>query len=332
MSGFDLSKESFDSDYCVVADDVYMVSERHAPGGATHIFPAINNRGFVYRVKNDQGQEHLLMNGIPSDKCIPKVKKIEEDVGQKLTLIVGSGDFHHMAMKDWLDEFPQAKIIMSGIKFPKTRNGVEILENADYKKRIELVTDFDFPSLEQYRDVLQFFGFNQFLCPPDAPFTAKDFKNTSKASKFTYLRNVASLKTTEKFLAVWTYHVPTKQLIYEHNFNFFLTPEHHKQFGFPFSLLLPKEKICSCAKEKIPTGPRELEECKEHCRQMSVVLGLDVRAMMEYHSLPGAMAGRYDSKEDFRKELVKVLKPSGEDQADGEAMYKALNPRFCFCF
>jgi hypothetical protein len=75
MSGFDLSKESFDADYTVVADGVYMLSERHTPGGVNNIFSDINNRGFIYCVKNSEGQDHLLMSGIPTDKCIPKAKK-----------------------------------------------------------------------------------------------------------------------------------------------------------------------------------------------------------------------------------------------------------------
>jgi hypothetical protein len=331
MSGFDLSKESFDAHYTVVANGVYMLSERHTPGGASHIFPVINNRGFMFCVKNSQGEEHLLLNGIPTDKCIPKAKEVEEATGLKLTLIVGSGDFHHLAMKDWLGAFPQVKIVMSGLKFPKTRNGHEILKNPDYGKRIELATGPHFPSLEQYSDVVQFYGFNQFRTSPDAPWTSKDIHNISKLPKYTFLRKIGSLKPTEKFLAVWTYHVPSKQLIYEHNFNFFLTKEHMKQFGFPFKFVLPKEKICSCAKEKLPAGPKSHEDCEAHCRLMAEILDLDVRGMIEYHSLPGAMAGRYKSKEEFRKELTKILKKTGEQDADGVAMYKVMNPRF-LCF
>jgi hypothetical protein len=40
------------------------------------------------------------------DLWIPKVQKIEKDTGLKLALIVLSGDFHHMAMKNWLDAQP----------------------------------------------------------------------------------------------------------------------------------------------------------------------------------------------------------------------------------
>jgi hypothetical protein len=75
MSGFDLSKESFDADYTVVADGVYMLSERHTPGGADHIFPVINNRGFIFCVKNSEGQEHLLMVAFQPTSVFPRQKK-----------------------------------------------------------------------------------------------------------------------------------------------------------------------------------------------------------------------------------------------------------------
>jgi hypothetical protein len=36
--------------------------------------PDINNRGFIFKVKNKEGVEHLLMNGIPKKGCIEKVE------------------------------------------------------------------------------------------------------------------------------------------------------------------------------------------------------------------------------------------------------------------
>ena len=218
-----------------------------------------------------------------------------------------------------------------GLKFPKTRNGKTILANQEYASRIELATGFDFPSLEQYSHTVRFFGFNQFLSAPDADFTSENIHNTSKLPKFQFLKKFGGLKASEKILCVWTYHVPTMQLIYEHNFQFYLTKEHHKQFGFPFSLILPVEKICSCAREKLPTGPRDYDEIREHCRQMSRIVKLEVRAMMEYHSLPGAMASKYVSQKDYQKAMMKILSATGEGDASGDAMYHVMNPR-CFCF
>jgi hypothetical protein len=48
-------------------------------------------------------------------------------------------------MKDWLNNFPKVKIIQPGLKFPQTRNGVEIFETPSYKKRTELVTITSLP-------------------------------------------------------------------------------------------------------------------------------------------------------------------------------------------
>lgn len=331
MSGFNLSNESYGNEYTLVAEGVYLLSEPHAPGGISHIFPDVNNRGFIFVVTNKNGREHLLMSGLPTHKSITKARKVEQDTGLSLTLIVSSGDAHHMALRDWLEAFPQTQFVMSGLKFPRTRNGKSILANEDYANRIELATGFDFPSLEQYSDTVRFFGFNQFLSAPDADFTSQDIHNTSKLPKFKFLQNFGGLKPTEKILCVWTYHVPTKQLIYEHNFHFFLTKEHHKQFGFPFSLILPKEKVCSCAKEKLPRGPRDMDEIQAHCHQMARIVELDVRALMEYHSLPGAMAARYKSQTDYQKSFLKILSATGEHDPTGKAMYHAMNPR-CFCF
>lgn len=271
------------------------------------------------------------MSGLPTDKCIHKARAVEKETGLPLSLIVSSGDAHHMALRDWLVAFPDTQFVMSGLKFPKTRNGKELLSIPEYANRIELTEGPDFPSLEQYSDTVQFFGFNQFFHAEDAEFTSKDIHNTTKLPKFQFLKNFGSLKANVKFLCVWAYHVPTKQLIYEHNFGFYLTKEHHKQFGLPFSLLLPKEKICSVAKEQIPAGPRDLGEIQEHCRQMSKIVALDVHAMMEYHSLPGVMAARFKNKADFQKEFIKILKATGEDDVTGEAMYRVMNRR-CFCF
>lgn len=297
----------------------------------TIVLEDVNNRGFIFVVTNNQGEKHLLMSGLPTDKCIAKAQKVEKVTGLSLSLIVSSGDAHHMALRDWLVAFPNTQFVMPGLKFPKTRNGKEILGVKSYADRIELANGPDFPTLEQYSDTVQFFGFNQFFHAEDAEFTSKDIHNTSKLPKFQFLKNFGGLKANVKFLCIWAYHVPTKQLIYEHNFGFYLTKEHHKQFGLPFSLILPKEKICSVAKEQIPAGPRDFEEIKEHCRQMSKIVTLDVRAMMEYHSLPGVMAAQFNGQKEFQHAFINILKATGEDDVTGEAMYRVMNRR-CFCF
>ena len=62
-----------------------------------------------------QGKEDvksLIMSGIPGDLAITKMRKLERETGLKLTTIISSGDFHHMAMKSWLTEYPDITIVM----------------------------------------------------------------------------------------------------------------------------------------------------------------------------------------------------------------------------
>jgi hypothetical protein len=165
MSGFDLNEESYEKDYTRVAEGVWTVCEDHFHPGGFDGIPPCNNRGFIYEVSNAKTKKHLLMSGIPGKSEIDAVKKLEKDTGLELTLIVGSGDFHHvcytyeasfefpaycryclpsnrlvfyniqMSISYWLDAFPNVKVLQSGMKFPKTRNGKEILGNEKFKNR-----------------------------------------------------------------------------------------------------------------------------------------------------------------------------------------------------
>lgn len=328
MSGFDLSGEAFEKDYAKVADGVYSTSEHHFVNGMPYMGP-INNRAFIYEVTNSEGTKHLLQSGIPSSESIPKVKKLEQDTGLKLTLIVGSGDQHHMALKSWLEEFPDVKIIQSGLKFPTTANGKEILANEEWKSRITLHVDETFPMLEQYSDIVQFFGFNKALIYPEAPFMTTDLKKPAKVSKLDFMKNFGKMKATQPFLAVWHYHVPSKQLVYEHNFDLYLTKAVVKSFPFPMTMMM---KSCNCAsalKGPIPKAPSTVEDCKTHCELMQKILQLDVRAMTDYHANPTYQALTFDSKEDFLDKFTKVLKKTGEHDPTGAAMNKACNGGGC---
>lgn len=315
---FDLSKESFDGPYAEVHPGVYTFSEKHFPAGVEG-FGHVNNRGFVYVVE-EEGKKVLLMSGIPSDHAIPSMKKLEEDTGLNLFKIVGSGDFHHMALKFWLEAFPQVLVVQSGLKFPTTRNGKEILANPDFKKRIELVKGPTFPTLDKYKDTLQFFGFNQSYVYSDKPYMSKDAKTSTKLSTFGFLKNFASEKADQQFLAVWVYHVPSKMLMTEHNFNMFYSPEHHSTLPFMMRMMIPKAAFSSSLKGPMPQGPTKPEECKKHCEQWLPVLELDVRGAMDYHSLPGVMSATWSSKEGYKAGLLKALKETGEHKPDGSGM------------
>ena len=233
-----------------------------------------------------------------------------------------------------LDGFPEAKIYHSGLKFPTTRNGKDILSSPDYQKRIELCKDFEVaPALSKYRDTVQFFGFNQFTTYPDMdhmPATETAGKENRKQNILAYMMKIPAC--TAPMLAVWFYHVPSKQLLIEHNFYTYMTQEQIGKASFMLRMMMEKEKLASCATDPMPNGPKTMEGCKIHCEQMSKILELDVLAINDYHSYPGVQIREYDSREAFVDDFTKVLKKTGEQDPTGEAMYQIMNPKsFCAC-
>jgi hypothetical protein len=331
MSGFDLSKESTEG-YCKVADGVYMTSQANFyPGGASKDMPIINNRAFVFEVNNKKGEKHLLMSGIPGPSEIPKVKLLEKDTGLKVTIIVASGDFHHMSMKDWLEAFPNTKFIHSSLKFPNTRNGKEILANETWKKQIELVEGPEIESLKEYQDTLKFVGFNQFKIYEDKEGFAKDSNTPPEKSGFAFVKAFAALKPTVRFLAIWIYHVPSKQLLYEHNFAMFLSKAQIKTTSnWVFRMMLKPEVFASCAKDPLPRGPDDPEGCRIHCETMQKILDLDVAAALDYHSDLSCQCRQWPGgKDEWTKDFTAILAKTGEDVPDGKKMVKSMKPSRC---
>lgn len=320
----DFSKESYDATYTKVADGVYVISETHRPHHKDSM-PELNNRGFLFEVETKEDGKHLLMSGIPGSKLVENVKKLETDVGLTVRVIATSGDFHHLSMKGWLDAFPDVTFIHSDLKFPTTRNGKEILANESYKKRIILEKGFAMPSLEKYADTVKFYGFNQFFVYADAPFMAASETKADKKGQniLAYMSKIGPCD--QEMLAIWAYHVPTKQLLIEHNFMPYLSKEQLAKASRVLRMMMKKHQFASCAKEQMPVGPKTKEGCKTHCEQMAQILELDVAAINDYHTYPGVQIRTYESKEEYEKDFGAVLAKTGENDPTGEHMFELQN-------
>jgi hypothetical protein len=69
----------------------------------TTTFTLCSSRAFIFEADTHEFGKHFVMSGIPGHDSIPKMKKLEKDTCVPLKLVVLSGDFHHMAMKYWLE-------------------------------------------------------------------------------------------------------------------------------------------------------------------------------------------------------------------------------------
>jgi hypothetical protein len=329
---FDLSQENVET-YCKVFDGVYVVTEYHRPGFSLQT-PRLSNRGFIFEADNKKNGKHLMMSGIPGDECIPKVQAIEKDTGLKLKKIVCSGDFHHMAVKYWLDTYPEVQMVHSKIRFPQTRNGQEIFANEDYKRRIELVEGPTFPSLEEeYGDIVEFYGFNQFLMYDDnkQKWAAKNKNEPAKlGGPISMIKNMSKLKNDQPFLCVWFYHKASKDLVIDHNFDMCLSKDQINQAqSFLIRMSSKVNNFSSNALAPMPCAPCERDACRLHCEQMAPILDLDVLGVLDYHTDLKTHIRTYENKDEFKKEFTKVLKKTGEHDPTGEALFAVKNKSGC---
>jgi hypothetical protein len=202
------------------------------------------------------------------------------------------------------------------------------LAKEEYKSRIELVEGPEFPSLlEEYGDILEFYGFNQFLIYDDqkTTFTAKDKNNPLKGSLLSVMKEMSKIQCTERFLAIWFYHKPSKELIIEHNFDMCCSKAQIGHAAMMMRLMLKPNQFKSHAFSDMPCAPADEESCRKHCEQMKPILDLDVLGVLDYHTDLTMHIRTYESSDEFVKEFTEILKKTGEHDVTGKALYSKKN-------
>ena len=141
-----------------------------------------------------------------------------------------------------------------------------------------------------------------------------------------FMMKFASMKLDQRFLAIWTYHVPTKTLVTEHNFTMFFSKRHLQSLPRVMKALSKVEHFESALPSGTPAKPPTLDACRIHCEQWVPILELDVRMAMDYHSTPGIWSRVWDSKSQYQREMLEILQKKGEHDPSGDCMCK----RGCF--
>lgn len=319
LIGFDLSTESYEGEAAeVVPGVIWTMSEHHHPAGLQAM--TINNRAFLIRINDPEG-DFLLMSGINGDKNIDRVRALEEKLGLKLKIMISSGDWHHMYVRYWMDAFPDTRVLMPGVKFPISMNGVELMAEEKYNSRIELIDqDGMLDLLAQYQDQVQFYCFNQCHTYTEEAWQSKDGKNpTKKASTMSYMMSFSKLKWDQRFICFWLYHPATKTIVSEHNFEMAWDKDQVKSLPFPMNKMMKPDQFCSWLIDN-PHGPKTPEAAASHAKTMQMVISLDVEVALDYHSLPGKYSKKWESKDAYKAYMLDSLKKTGEHDPSGAAM------------
>merc|ERR1712070_699498 len=109
--------------------------------------------------------------------------------------------------------------------------------------------------LEKYKGQVEFYGFNQALTYTEGAWQKKNNKKAEKTAEMgacSVLVNFVQLKIDQPYLGLWCYYVPCKSLIWEHNWGFWVTPEHQPHLAGPAAMMMTVEKWGSALPDGVP--------------------------------------------------------------------------------
>jgi len=314
-------------------DGCWVITHRHSAAGNGNL--QLNNRTFIFRLHDARAKsEVLLVYGASAKVCVEGVQRLESRIGIPVRWIIGNGGQHHLFLELWYDAFPDARVVLPGLRIPHTKNGRRLADK--YKERWELMYG---PRPEQ---LIEAFGeqidvliFDQILgrdeevqsaaitAPEDAAAIDKPLNN----SGWKDLRNTAkllSIAPTARSDEVAFFHRAAKLVIAGHNYQFSYTPRGYKppphlllkQGRFPMSVLasflLPKGAFDS----NLLTQPAPLHDPAEHVRQWETVLAWPFEAWTSFHDRP-TICGPDENGAELKRLIRKSLARTGEDDPTG---------------
>jgi hypothetical protein len=325
----DFSGEDWDEP-AQIAKGVWVIATRHSPGLASGL--ELNNRTFVFRLKDLSGQQHLLAFGCGNAVTIRAVQQIEEETGLKLDWVVGNGGNHHLFLDLWYQAFPAARILVPSRRVPHTQNGKELARK--YADRWELMHGPQpLQLVEEFGDQIDIVIFDQLLAnkEPDAKTgVAHDHRSGgAKLSGFGRLKLFSKISkdfsqpTDEVFL----FHRATGLVIAGHNFQFIYKPKGYKapprfkmeNGGFPLNILLKILLPDGSFKSALEGQPAPIADSKIHATEWQAVLDWDIQHWTSCHN-PPQVCGPNMGGEEIKAAIRASLARSGEDDPTGQQL------------
>lgn len=329
MKSSTLSFEKEDWDVpAEVFDGLWVIANRHGPG-LNRAFQ-VNNRVFVFRLKNRAGQNTLLVFGCGCSGSLEAVRAIEKKTGLKVSYIVGNGGAHHLFLGLWFDAFPEARVLIPAKRIPGTRNGIELQKK--YADRWELMYGpRPIQLVEEFGEELDSIIFDQLFTYRDQFHAelggAKDHRSPEQnvggfklLGLFAKTGKDLSQPTDEVFL----FHKRSGLVIAGHNYQFIYEPVAHKPLtkhrmkrgGFPmsflFKMILKKGQFVS----SLEGQPAPIADSKIHAEAWEAVLAWELKAWTSCHNPPQVIGPDMTGTE--IKEAVRAsLHRSGEDDPTG---------------
>ena len=133
-TGIDFAGEDWDR-AVQFFDGCWVIANLHNP--SLNRTMEVNNRTFVFRLKNKSNDDVLFVFGCAGQPAIDAVKTLERETGLKVAWVVSNGGAHHLFLDLWYQAFPDARIPIPAKRIPFTRNGERL--KAKHADRWELL-------------------------------------------------------------------------------------------------------------------------------------------------------------------------------------------------
>ena len=325
----DFSREDWES-AAEIADGAWVIATRHNPGLAGGL--ELNNRTFVFKVKNRAGGDQLLSFGCGNAATIEAVQKLEGDTGLKLGWVVGNGGSHHLFLDLWYQAFPDARVLVPAQRVPHTKNGKELAQK--YAERWELMHGPKPQQLvDEFGDQIDCVIFDQLLAnkEPDAT-TGVAQDHRSKGNKLSGFGRLKLFSRISKDFSqpndeVFFFHRATGLVIAGHNFQFIYRPKGYKapprfkmqDGGFPLNIMLKFLLPDGSFKSAFEGQPQPIADPKVHAQEWDAVLNWDIRHWTSCHN-PPQICGPDMSGDEIKAAVRASLARTGEDDPTGQRL------------
>jgi hypothetical protein len=313
----DFSGESWEGGMAAqLYEGVWSIGDHHTPALVAGL-PIINNRCFVFRLKDVEDGDFLLAIGVAGNNAIQGLQALARDMKLPVRFVLSQGANHHMFLERWYEEFPEARILIPGRKIPVSRNGRALQQK--YPDRWEVYNDahLGIPALLKYQDQLDFAIFDQFYGIRDHDFTSESHKCRVNIGPLEYGLKFTAAKRDQLMDAIWTYHKASGICIYEHNVDIWLTKEQHSKLPFPVIYMMAPERFQSA----LPETFSWVQDPKIHYETWQKVLGWEITTLVDYHMDPGTCLQPQNNTNGgastCRQLIEQLIAKSGEDDPTG---------------
>jgi hypothetical protein len=251
-----------------IADGFWVIATHHRPG-FMKMSPDINNRCFVFKLREGEREVLVVANGV-DPKVMPEVRRLEEETGLRVRYILSVGGGHHLFLPAWRDAFTEATVLVCPVRVPTTRSAKKLVDGPRVR-----AMDIDDP-LPQFAGELEAVVFHGLYGVRD---DRTPYEGGAEPGLFKMMKMMRNLDAPVDEL--WLHHVPTGTVIGGENLGWILSKQSIKAFPWMLRMMMKADSVYINDKARKVADATAVAACWRR------ILAWDAATRLGYHELPG---------------------------------------------